>query len=114
PTSLRPTTTQPETDPTTTPPAEVEIPALVGQSSADAREALDRVGLAYRLTFRRSETAPAGTVIDSDPPEGRAVPPDTEVTLVIASAPSPSPSATSPTPGEGGEQEPDEQEPDEN
>jgi beta-lactam-binding protein with PASTA domain len=76
----------------------VPIPALIGLSSADARQALDRVGLAYRLIFRPSDSAPAGTVIDSDPPEGREVPPDTEVTLVIASTATPSGSASSSAP----------------
>ncbi|HEX8347767.1 MAG TPA: PASTA domain-containing protein [Actinoplanes sp.] len=71
----------------TTAPVDVAIPALVGLSSAEARRALDRVGLTYRLIYRPDE-APLETVIDSDPPEGRQVPADTEVTLVI-SAPLP-------------------------
>jgi hypothetical protein len=67
----------------TTAPVDVAIPALVGLSSAEARRALDRVGLTYRLISRPDE-APLETVIDCDPPEGRQVPADTEVTLVIA------------------------------
>ncbi len=104
-----PTSAAATTTPSTSAPAEPEevaVPALKGLSSAQARQALDRVGLTYRLIFRPADAEP-GTVIDSDPPEGREVPADTEVTLVIAaprtSAPTPSPSAT-----EGGADEPDE------
>jgi hypothetical protein len=104
PTSAAPTTTPPTTPPAE--PEEVAVPALKGLSSAEARQALDRVGLTYRLIFRPADAEP-GTVIDSDPPEGREVPADTEITLVIAaprsSAPTPSASAT-----EGGADEPDE------
>ncbi|GGK94667.1 PASTA domain-containing protein [Mangrovihabitans endophyticus] len=83
------TTTEPTTEPTTpettepTQPAEVTVPALRGLSREDAQQALDDKGLAYRLIFRTAD-APADTVIDSDPAEGQEVPPDTEVTLVIA------------------------------
>ena len=76
-----PTTTPTTTEPTG--PTEVTVPALVGLSQEEAQQALDRRGLSYRLIFRPSE-AQAGTVIDSDPPEGQEVPPDTQVTLVIA------------------------------
>jgi hypothetical protein len=104
PTSAAPTTTAPTSVPAE--PEEVAVPALKGLSSAEARQALDRVGLTYRLIFRPADAEP-GTVIDSDPPEGREVPADTEVTLVIAaprtSAPTPSPSVTG-----GGADEPDE------
>lgn len=107
-------TTEPTTEPTTTPPttattttpATVVVPALAGMTLPQARQALDRVGLAYRLIFRPSRTAQPGTVLDSDPTEGREVPADTKVTLVIASSPSPSPSTTS-VPAVGGDQ-PDE------
>jgi hypothetical protein len=83
PTTTRPTTTPPTTQPTET---AVTVPALVGLSQQDAQQALDRRGLTYRLIFRSSDDAPAGTVIDSDPAEGQEVPPDTQVTLVIATA----------------------------
>jgi hypothetical protein len=97
------TTTPPTTAPTTTTttepaePAEVTVPALKGLSSADARQALDRSGLAYRLRFVTSTDADPGTVIDCDPAEGEQVPSDTTVTLIIAAAPSSSPTV-SPTP----------------
>ncbi len=85
PPSPQPTTTQP----TTTPPAapsDVVVPALKGLSSDEARAALDRRGLNYRLRYVTSEF-PAGTVIDSDPPEGQQVPADTVIALIIAAQP---------------------------
>lgn len=96
------TTTPPTTAPTTTTatttepagPAEVTVPALKGLSSADARQALDRSGLAYRLRFVTSTDADPGTVIDCDPAEGEQVPSDTTVTLIIAAAPSTSPTVS--------------------
>jgi hypothetical protein len=97
PTATTPTTTEP------TGPTEVTVPALVGLSQDEAQEALDRRGLTYRLIFRPSD-AQAGTVIDSDPAEGQEVPPDTQVTLVIA-AEATEPTATQPT---GATDQPDE------
>ncbi len=82
PTSTAPPTTTPTTTEPTGP-TEVTVPALVGLSQQEAEQALDRRGLSYRLIFRPSD-AQAGTVIDSDPAEGQEVPPDTQVTLVIA------------------------------
>jgi hypothetical protein len=107
PTSASATTKPPTSAPPE--PAEVPIPALVGLSSADARQALDRVGLPYRLIFHSSDAEP-GTVIDSDPPEGREVPADTEVTLVIAAARPSTPTTVTPTTTEGADKadEPDE------
>jgi hypothetical protein len=101
PTSAAATTKPPSSAPPE--PAEVSIPALVGLSSADARRALDRVGLTYRLIFRSSDAEP-GTVIDSDPPEGREVPADTEVTLVIAAARSSAPTTGTPATLEGADE----------
>jgi hypothetical protein len=92
PTTTAPTTTPPTTQPTNT---EVTVPALVGLSQLQAQQALERRGLNYRLIFRSSDAAP-GTVIDSDPAEGQEVPPDTQVTLVIAAPPTTQP-GTPPT-----------------
>jgi hypothetical protein len=91
PTTTEPTTTPPTTTPATTEPTgptEVTVPALVGLSRAEAQQALQRRGLSFREIFRPDEAAP-GTVIDSDPAEGQEVPPDTRVTLVIATEPAP-------------------------
>jgi cytoskeletal protein RodZ len=90
-TTTRQTTTAPA-------PEDVEIPALVGLSAAEAGQALDRVDLTYRLIYRTSRTAPPGTVIDSDPQAGQEVPADTEVTLVIAAPVSPTTGSTSTAP----------------
>ena len=112
PATTEPASTPPTTTPTTTPstteptgPAEVTIPALKGLSSDEARRALDRTGLAYRLRFVTSTDAAPGTVIDSDPAEGQQVPSDTTVTLIVASAPSSAatatPTSTAPTDTKG-------------
>ncbi|MFC7528951.1 PASTA domain-containing protein [Actinoplanes sp. GCM10030250] len=105
-----PDTTAPATVPTTaasTPPTtepvdkEVNVPALRGMPLADAKAALDRTGLTYRVIRRPSDAEP-DTVIDSDPPEGRLVPSDTRVTLVVAEPsteePAPLSSATTTAP----------------
>ncbi len=100
PTTAPTSTAPPTTTPTTTEPTgptEVTVPALVGLSREEAQQALDRRGLNYRLIFRPSD-APPGTVIDSDPAEGQEVPPDTQVTLVIAAEPTqPTTPPTTPT-----------------
>ncbi|HEV8565999.1 MAG TPA: PASTA domain-containing protein [Actinoplanes sp.] len=90
------TTEAPTTRPTTTEPTQtaVTVPALRGLSQQEAQQALSRRGLAARLRFVPSTKAPPGTVIDSDPPEGQEVPPDTTVTLIIAAAPTPTASTT--------------------
>ena len=61
----------------------ITVPALRGLPLADARAALNRTGLHYRVLYLNSTAAP-GTVIDSDPAEGQEVPPDTRVTIVVA------------------------------
>jgi hypothetical protein len=102
-TTTQPTTTPPTTTPATTEPTgptEVTVPALVGLSRAEAQQALERRGLSFREILRRSDAAP-GTVIDSDPAEGQQVPPDTQVTLVVAARPAtttPTAPATTTTP----------------
>jgi hypothetical protein len=77
-------------------PTDITVPALKGLSVQDARAALDRTGLYYRLRFVKSDS-PAGTVIDSDPAEGQQVPADTVITLIIAAESRPSASAPSAT-----------------
>lgn len=100
--SSAPTTTVPTTQPTTSAPTTnpttdaVAIPALKGLSLADAQAALRSVGMTSRFIYRGS-AAPPNTVIDSDPPEGQEVPPDTVVTLVVASPQANTPTATATT-----------------
>ncbi|WP_433723436.1 PASTA domain-containing protein [Actinoplanes sp. CA-051413] len=92
PPSTEPATTQPTTSAPATP-SDITVPALKGLSSDEARGALDRKGLNYRLRYVTSDS-PAGTVIDSDPAEGQQVPADTVITLIIAAGPTTSPTPT--------------------
>ncbi|MEU7903773.1 PASTA domain-containing protein [Actinoplanes sp. NPDC049118] len=104
PPTVEPTTAAPSTAPATTEPTrsvapsptDITVPALKGLSSDEARAALDRKRLSYRLRFVTSDS-PAGTVIDSDPAEGQQVPADTVITLIIAAAPT---TAATPTPAD--------------
>lgn len=94
-TSAAPTTTS--APPPTTAPAGVPVPRLVGLTDEQARDALDRIGLSYRLVYRPAAEAP-NTVIETDPAEGELVPEGTVITLVIASPLAPSePLTTAPT-----------------
>lgn len=103
-----PETTPPSSPPVvTTPPTtepvdrEVNVPALRGMPLADAMAALERSNLAYRVIRRPSDAEP-DTVIDSDPPEGRLVPSDTRITLVVAEPDTgePAPPSSTTAPGE--------------
>ncbi|AGL13552.1 PASTA domain-containing protein [Actinoplanes sp. N902-109] len=97
--------TPPTTVPTTTtttaaaPPSDVTIPALRGLSLDEARTALNRKNLNYRLRYVPSTDAPPGTIIGSDPAEGQQVPGDTIINLIIASEPTAT--ATTPPPATG-------------
>jgi serine/threonine-protein kinase len=65
-------------------PAEVEIPATRRMSSADARRALEAVGLRVGRTRQAyDDNLPGGRVIRTDPPAGQKVAPGTEVGLVV-------------------------------
>ena len=84
------TTRTPSPTPTTVTPSPEEpveeavvVPLLVGLTSADARQALDEVGLTYRLRFRESDAEP-GTVIETVPGEGTELAPGTRVELIVA------------------------------
>jgi hypothetical protein len=106
PPSPQPTTTEP---PTSAPvvPSDIVVPALKGLSSEEARAALDRKGLNYRLRYMTSDS-PAGTVIDSDPAEGQQVPADTVIALIIAAEPTAPATPTQPaTTAPAGQQDED-------
>ena len=64
----------------------VAIPTLTGARPDDAVEQLRNRKLAARSAAREeaSETVAAGLVIGTDPPAGRSVAPDTEVTLIVS------------------------------
>jgi PASTA domain-containing protein len=108
PSSAAATTTEPSSSPPTTNPTSsaatatpttttdptidaVTVPALRGLTLTDAGAALTRMGLHYRLRYLPSDATPE-TVVDSDPPEGQEVPPDTTITLLVAA-----PATTVPT-----------------
>jgi hypothetical protein len=101
PATTQPTTEPPSTAPTTTeqtssppaPPSNITIPALKGLSTDEARAALNRTGMSYRLRFVTIDSPP-GTVIDSDPTEGQQVPAGTVITLIIAAEPTTSAAPT--------------------
>jgi beta-lactam-binding protein with PASTA domain len=94
--TTEPTTTEPTTQATTTDPTDdaVAIPALKGLSVADAKAALQRVGINSTHVIYQPSDAEPDTVIDSDPEEGQEVPPDTRVTLIVSA---PSTATTTPT-----------------
>jgi beta-lactam-binding protein with PASTA domain len=78
------------------PPRDITVPALKGLSEDEARAALDRKLLRYRLRYVTSDY-PAGTVIDSDPAEGQQVPADTVISVIVATAPTTSAAPTQTT-----------------
>ena len=98
PSSASPTSSSPSPSPSKPSPtvARVKVPKLVGLTSGKALQLLDKVGLSYRITQGPGD-GPVGTVVASDPGEGVAVPPDTEVQLLVvdrpqSTTPSPEPS----------------------
>ncbi|MFI5936072.1 PASTA domain-containing protein [Actinoplanes sp. NPDC051494] len=98
--SVAPATTEPSSAPVSSP-SDIAIPALRGLSLDEARTALNRKGLNYRLRYVASTDAPPDTVIGSDPIEGQQVPGDTIINLIIASTPTAAttaPSSIAPTP----------------
>ncbi|BCJ65431.1 PASTA domain-containing protein [Polymorphospora rubra] len=96
PTSAAPTSASPSPSPSE--PEMVAVPPVVGLPEDAARQLLDQFGLTYGLEFRDSDEPP-GTVIEVQPGVGTEVPPDEQVTLVIAQAAAPTaPPTGSPTP----------------
>jgi hypothetical protein len=97
--ATEPTTTEPSPTPSTTEPTTdaVEIPALRGLSVADAKAALQAVGITSTHVIYEAGDGEPDTVIDSDPEEGQEVPPDTRVTLVVSA-----PSTATATPADTG------------
>ncbi len=106
-TSATPSSTPPST------PSDVAIPALRGLSLNEARAALSRTGLSYRLRFVATTEAPPDTVIASDPAEGTQVPADTVINLILADEPSAA-ATTPPAPSTGPSTNGPEQELDQN
>ena len=65
-------------------PGGIEVPDLVGESSRDAREKIEEVGLEVgRIRRRYDERRGPWVVLSQDPESGQRVPPGTEVELTI-------------------------------
>lgn len=65
----------------------VQVPNVVGLSEADAKAALQGVGLAASTSTQSSLTVPAGQVISQNPSAGITVAKGTTVALVISTGP---------------------------
>ena len=83
PTSVSPTSSAPPT----TVFAPVVIPQLGGTTSAQAREALLKLGLKPQIISGSSAVVPAGTVVSSTPPAGSVTVAGSVVTLSVSSGP---------------------------
>jgi len=66
-------------------PASVTLPNVVGRSYADARSALEQIGLAVSGSgLDSASTEPAGTVVSQSPSAGRTIPSGTTVQLRLS------------------------------
>jgi len=71
----------------------VQVPYVIGLSSADAAAQIQQAGLVVGTTVQEfSDTVPSGQVIGQDPNAGTAVERGSEVSITVSSGPSPSPS----------------------
>lgn len=70
-------------------PAPVELPDLTGQLQGAASAELVGMGLLARVTERRHDPAPEGTVIATEPPPGATLRRGQEVGLVVSDGPEP-------------------------
>ncbi len=76
----------------------VDVPRLIGQTEDQAAQTLQNADLELgQVTREFSSDQPDGRVIRSDPPQGVAVEPGSQVDIVVSRGPTPSPSP-SPTP----------------
>jgi serine/threonine-protein kinase len=66
----------------------VPVPSVVGQSADVAQAAIGKAGLTFAVAEEQySETAPAGTVISTDPPAGESVRTEGTVSVVVSRGP---------------------------
>ncbi|MEE8330832.1 MAG: Stk1 family PASTA domain-containing Ser/Thr kinase [Acidimicrobiia bacterium] len=65
----------------------VAVPRVAGLSQEDAREAIQNDNLRVQTIFRSSDTVDRDFVIETDPPEGTQLEPDSTVRLVVSSGP---------------------------
>lgn len=67
-------------------PSAIPMPNIDGMTEDQARTALENAGLSLgTITSQDSATAPAGTIIKSDPPSGSQVAPGTSINIVVSS-----------------------------
>lgn len=63
---------------------DISVPSLVGKPTAEAKVALEGVGLSIELTEGESDTVPQGSVISQTPEAGTMVAPGSTVVVVIS------------------------------
>ncbi|MFV2001179.1 MAG: PASTA domain-containing protein [Acidimicrobiia bacterium] len=72
---------------TPTPPSDVAVPDVVGQSEADANSAITGAGLVPASTEAPDDAVPAGSVVSQDPAAATMVAPDSTVNIVVSTGP---------------------------
>ena len=88
PPSPRTTAPSPTAAPTTSAAqAGLPVPNVVGSSESAATAALNGMGFTVRVTHQPDGTVAPGTVLSTDPAPGTPLPPGSQVTIVVASAP---------------------------
>jgi hypothetical protein len=100
-TSATPSSAPPAT--TSAPAVLVPVPPLANLPADQAADILRTQGLVAELVNRVSDSLPAGTVIDTNPPAGTQVPVGSKVTLFVATPPA---TSSSPTPTPDGSETP--------
>jgi serine/threonine-protein kinase len=65
------------------------VPAVNGQSPADAQAELERAGFAVNVKHQYDESVPAGSVIGTDPAAGANAPRDSTLQLLVSDGPAP-------------------------
>nr|WP_245966697.1 Stk1 family PASTA domain-containing Ser/Thr kinase [Sphaerisporangium album] len=64
--------------------ADVQVPAVAGQTAKGARATLEGQGLKVKVTEEFNSDVEKGTVISSEPASGTKVPKNTEVTILVS------------------------------
>ena len=72
---------------TVTPPPSVTVPDVVGKSEADAKSAIQALGLNTVVSAVVSNTVPTGAVIGQNPAPGSSAAPGTDVAITVSSGP---------------------------
>ncbi|MEH3077996.1 MAG: Stk1 family PASTA domain-containing Ser/Thr kinase [Quadrisphaera sp.] len=65
----------------------VTVPVVVGETQQSAEAKLTGLGLVVGASTQKTDSSPAGTVIDSDPEAGQRVDPKSSVALVVSTGP---------------------------